>query len=80
MLLCLSSRQWRVLEEPVEASGEVALEQPGGVAPSFSFADAPGDVVLGRWVVLAPMEDHCVQSAVELSVATAAESMPDRLT
>jgi hypothetical protein len=36
MLLCLSSRWWRVLEEPVEVAGEVALEAAGGLAAGFS--------------------------------------------
>jgi hypothetical protein len=50
MLLCLSSRQRRVFEEPVEVSGEVALEAAGGFAASFSFLDSAFDVV-GGWSV-----------------------------
>ena len=60
-------------------AGEVALEQAGGVAAGLAFGDASGDVVLGRWVVLAAVEDDGVEGAVELAVAAAAESVPGRL-
>ena len=50
-----------------------------GVAVASAFGDALGDVRLGGGVVLAAVEDDGVQGAVELSVAAAAESVPDRL-
>jgi hypothetical protein len=56
-------------------AGEVALEDPGGVACCFAFGDSAGDVVLGGWVVLSAVEDDCVECAVELAVAAAAEPM-----
>jgi hypothetical protein len=37
----------------VEVAGEVALEDPCGVAAGFAFGDAAGDVLAGRRVVLA---------------------------
>ena len=43
------------------------------------FADAAGDVVAGCGVVLAAVEDDCVECAVELAVAAAAESVSGRL-
>ena len=60
-------------------AGEVALEQADGFAGCFAFGDAARDVVLGRCVVLATVKHDGVQGAVELPVAAAAESMPDRL-
>ena len=39
MLLCLSSRQWWVLGEPVEVAGEVALKAAGGFAAGLAFLD-----------------------------------------
>jgi hypothetical protein len=60
-------------------AGEVALEQPYGVASAFAFGDAAGDVVLRRGVVLASVEDDGVQGAVELAVAAAAEPLPGGL-
>src|SRR6266571_7458789 len=65
MLLCLSSRQRRVFEEPVEVSGEVALEAAGGLAASFSFLESAFDVVGGRSVRSASGND-------DLALATAA--------
>jgi len=55
---------------------EVAFEEACCVASCFAFGDAAGDVVLGRGVVLAAVEDDGVECAVELSVAAAAESVP----
>jgi hypothetical protein len=65
-----------VFEEPVKASGEVALAQSGRVAWCFAFGGAARDLVLGRFLVLAAMYDDGVQGTVELSVAAAAESVP----
>ena len=79
MLLCLSSRQRRVFEEPVEVSGEVALQAAGGLAAAFSFLDSTFDVVDGRSVCSASGDDDLVECAVELSVAAAVESVADRL-
>jgi hypothetical protein len=45
------------------------------VACAFAFGDASCDVVLGRGVVLAAMEDHCVESAIELAVSAATETV-----
>jgi hypothetical protein len=56
-------------------AGEVALEQPCGVAAAFSFGDPFGDVFLRRRVVLAAVQDDRMQCAVELSVAAAAEGV-----
>jgi hypothetical protein len=73
----LSSDQWcSAVEYAVEVAGEVALERPGGVATAFAFGDAAGDVVLRSGVVLASVEDHGVQGAVELAVAATTEPMP----
>ena len=60
-------------------AGEVALEEAGGVAAAFAFGDAAGDVVAGCGVVLAAVEDHRVEGAVELAVAAAAEPVPGGL-
>jgi len=43
---------------------------------ALSFGDRSRNVVLGRGVVLAPVEDDRVQWSVKLPVAAAAESMP----
>jgi hypothetical protein len=57
----VSSHEWRlVVEYAVEVAGEVALEQPYGVASAFAFGDAAGDVFLRRGVVLASVEDDGV--------------------
>jgi hypothetical protein len=61
-------------------AGEVALEDARCFAGCFAFCDASRDVVAGRWVVLATVQDDGVQGAIELAVAAAAESMADRLT
>src|SRR5439155_25186671 len=79
MLLCLSSRQWRVFEEPVEVSGEVALEAAGGLAAAFPFLDSTLDVVDRRSVHSASGNDDLVKCSVELSVAAAVEPVADRL-
>src|SRR6266545_5781929 len=60
-------------------SGEVALEQPGGVAAALAFGGPSRDVVPGRGVVLAAVEDNRVQRPIELPVAAAAEPVPSRL-
>src|SRR5439155_43685 len=44
MLLCLSSSDWRVLEEPVEVAGEVALEAAVCFASGLAFLEASFDV------------------------------------
>jgi hypothetical protein len=79
MLLCLSSCCWWALEESVEPAGEVALEAAGRFAAALTFADSAFDVVDGRSVDSASREDDLVQGAVELPVATAVESVADRL-
>src|SRR6266542_2841675 len=71
MLLCLSSRQRRVFEEPVEISGEVALEAAGGLAAAFPLLDSALDVVDGRSVCSASGDDDLVEWSVELSVVAA---------
>jgi hypothetical protein len=61
-------------------AGEVALEEANGVAGALAFGDAAaGDVVLGRGIVLAAVQDEGVKGAVELAVAAAAEPVADRL-
>jgi hypothetical protein len=70
-----SDHRCLLLEEPVEVAGEVALEEPGGVAAAFAFGDAAGDVVAGCRVVLAAVEDQRVQRLVGLAVAAAAETV-----
>src|SRR5919204_3955059 len=79
MLLCLSSRQRRGLEEPVEVSGEVAFEAAGGLAAAFPFLESSFDVVDGRSVCSASGNDDLVECSVELSVAAAVEPVADRL-
>src|SRR5207244_4291412 len=46
---------------------------------AFAFGDPARDVVLGRGVVLATVQDDRVECAVELAVPAAAESMSSRL-
>ena len=76
----MSSRERRlVVEYAVEVAGEVALERAGCVAACFAGGDWSRDVVLGRWVVLAAVQDDRVQRAVELAVAAAAEPVAERL-
>ena len=79
MLLCLSSRCWWVFEESVEVPGEVALEATRRLPAALSFAHSAFDVVDGRLVDSASGEDDLMQGAVELSVATAVESVADGL-
>jgi hypothetical protein len=79
MLLCSSSRRWRVFEESVEVAGEVALEAAGGLAAALSFSDSTLDVVDRRLVGSASGEDDLVEGPVELSVAAAVEPVADRL-
>jgi hypothetical protein len=79
MLLCLSSRRWRVLEESVEVAGEVALEAAGGLAAALPFLDPALDVVDGRSVHSPSGDDNLMERAVELSVAAAVEPVADRL-
>ena len=57
-------------------AGEVALEQPRGVAAGLAFGEAAGDVVACCRVVLASVQDDCVEGSVELAVAAAAEPVP----
>jgi hypothetical protein len=64
MLLCLSSRRRRVFQEPVEASGEVALEAAGGLAAALPFLDPALDVVDGRSVRSASGNDDLVEGSV----------------
>ena len=66
------------MHDAVEVAGEVALEDAGRFACAFTLGDAAGDVVACRRVVLAAVEDDGVERAVELAVAAAAESVPDR--
>ena len=74
-MTCQVMSRCLLFEYAVEVAGEVALEEPGGVAAAFAFGDAAGDVVLGGWVVLAAVEDDRVEGAVELAVAAAAEAV-----
>ena len=60
-------------------AGEVALEEPDGLACAFPFGDATGDVALGGRVVSAAVEDDGVECAVELAVAAAAEAVSSRV-
>jgi hypothetical protein len=59
-------------------SGEVALEETHGVSGALAFADAACDVILGRRIV-ASMEDHRAEGAVEWAVAAATEPATDCL-
>ena len=67
------------VEDAIEVAGEVALEEPGGVSTGFAFSDPADDVVPVGGVVESAVEDHGVESAVELPVAAAAEPLPGRL-
>jgi hypothetical protein len=58
--------------------GEVALEQPGGLASALALGEASGDVVAGSRVVLAAVPARSC-AAVELAVAAAAEPMSCRM-
>ena len=70
MLLCLSSVPWgSVLEEAVEAAGEVAFEAAVCFAAGFAFADPSLDVGDRGLVDPASGDEDLVQCAVELSVA-----------
>jgi hypothetical protein len=50
MLLCLSSGDWRVLEESPDAPGEEALDAADGLAFGLALSDSTGDVGAGWWV------------------------------
>ncbi len=52
-------------------AGEVALEQPGGVAAALAFGDPSRDVVPGRGVVLAAVQNDRVQCRLSCPVAGA---------
>ena len=45
-----------MLEQSEEVAGEIALEEPGGIAAALPLGDPSCDVVLGRRVVLASVE------------------------
>ena len=79
MLRCLSSRHWRVLEEPEEVAGEVALEAAGCFAAALAFLDATLDVGDRRSVRTASGDEDHVQRAIEPAVAAAIEAVADRL-
>ena len=80
MLLCLSSVGWgSVLEESVEAAGEVAFEAAVGLAACFAFADAAFDVGDRGFVDSSAGDEDLVECAVELAVAAAVEAVADRL-
>ena len=80
MLLCLSSVHGRsVLEEPVEAAGEVAFEAAVCFSACFAFADPSFDVRDRGFVDSAAGDEDLVHRSVELSVAAAVESVADRL-
>ena len=79
MLLCLSSRSRRVLEEPVEVAGEVALEATGCFASGLPFLGSPVDVVDCRLVPAASGDDDLVEGAVEFAVAASVEAVADGL-
>ena len=68
------------MHHAVEVAGEVALEDARRFTRCLPLGDAARDVVAGRRVVLAPMQDDGVERAVELAVAAAAEPVADRLT
>jgi hypothetical protein len=68
-----------VLGEPVEAAGEVALEAAVDVAGGLAVADAAVDVVARRAMSRTALERDRVEGAVELAIASAVESVPDRL-
>jgi hypothetical protein len=63
----------------VEVAGEVALEAAGRFAGCFAFVVAAFDVGDGGGVVLAAVEDDCVEGAVEVAVAASVESVADGL-
>jgi hypothetical protein len=79
MLLCLSSGHRRILEEPVEAAGEVALEAAERFAPALALLDPPVDVGVGWWVHTASGYQDLVERPVEFAVAATVKVMSDRL-
>jgi len=80
MLLCLSSLQRRsVFEEPVEATGEVALETADRFASTLAFLDATVDVGDRLRVCSTSGDEDHVQGSVEPAIAAAVESVADCL-
>src|SRR6266508_6913415 len=68
-----------MLEQSVEAAGEVALEAAVCFAATFAVADASIDVGDRRLVCASAGDEDHVQGAVELAIAAAVEAVADRL-
>ena len=60
-------------------TGEIAFEEASGVTAALAFGDPSRDVVPGRWVVLAAVQDDGVQRPVELPIARAVQPVPGHL-
>jgi hypothetical protein len=75
MLLCLSSWCGGVLQESVEAAGEVAFEAAFGVFGGEALVGSAGDVGLGGVVCAGAGGDDHVQGAVEFAVAGVVDSV-----
>src|SRR6266508_592714 len=75
----MSSGHWRVLEEPVEAAGEVAFEAAVCFSAGLSLLDSSFDVGDRGWVPAASVDEDHVDCAVEAAVAAAVEAVPDGL-
>jgi hypothetical protein len=76
MLLCLSSGDWRVLEESPDAPGEEALDAADGFAFGLALSDSAGDVGAGGGVAALLGDGDEVERPVELAVAATVEAMP----
>ena len=68
-----------MFEEPVEVSGEVALEAAVCFAGAFAVGASTGDVVDRRLMPAAAGDRDHVERAVELAVAAAVEAVTDGL-
>src|SRR3954471_20874773 len=75
----MSRGHWRVLEESVEAAGEVALEAAVCFSPCLAFLDSPFDVGDRGGVPAASVDEDHVDRAVEAAVAASVEAVPDGL-
>lgn len=75
MLLCLSSSDWRVLEESPDASSDEPFNATDRFAFGLPVGDSAVDVGLGGWVASPLRDGDVVEGAVESSVAAAVEPM-----
>ena len=76
MLLSVSSGHGCVLQDAVEAAGDVAFDAAERFPLGLALGDAALEVGAGFGVGLGADDGDLVDGSVELAVATAAETMP----